>query len=345
MHRFYSIAILLSLATAGASETPLTRIAFGSCCHQDKPKPIFNAVLAVKPHAFLFLGDNVYADTEDVAVMRGKYAKLDADTGFAALREMCPILGVWDDHDYGVNDGGASYPMREASQREFAAFFRLPADSPVRQRPGIYDARRFGPEGRVVQIIQLDARYFRGSLVKLPQKGEFGPYTVNLDPAATVLGEAQWLWLAEQLREPADLRVVMSSYQFLPQDHGWECWENFPAERARFLRLLKETGAGGVIVLSGDRHMGEIMKLPVSDPLSPGAPVWEITSSGLTNGGGGTENEPNRHRVSPGVYRDLNFGLLEIDWEKRQVNGSIRRLDGETVFSAPIALDDLRLRR
>lgn len=343
MHRFFCIATLMGLATAGAEDLPLTRIAFGSCCHQDKPKPIFTAVLAAKPQAFLFLGDNVYADTEDMAEMRGKYAKLDADPGFAALRAACPILGVWDDHDYGVNDGGAEYPMREAAQREFAAFFRLPAESPVRQRPGIYDAVRFGPEGRVVQIIQLDARYFRSPLVKLPQKGEFGPYTGNTDPAATVLGESQWRWLGERLREPADLRVVMSSYQLLPQDHGWECWENFPAERARFLRLLKETRAGGVIVLSGDRHLGEIMTLPRTDPLSPGAPVWEFTSSGLTNGGGGTDNEPNRHRVSPGVYRDLNFGVLEIDWEKRRVAGSIRRLDGQAVFSAQIALDELKL--
>lgn len=339
MRRLFCIATIMGLATATAAEVPLTRIAFGSCCHQDKPKPILNAVLATKPEVFLFLGDNIYGDTEDMAVMREKYRRLDADAGFAALRARSTILGVWDDHDYGVNDGGAEYPMREASQREFAAFFRLPPESPVHRRPGIYDARRFGPEGRVVQIISLDTRYFRSPLVKHPQYDPRGPYTVNRDPAATVLGAAQWTWLAERLREPADLRVVMSSYQLLPQDHGWECWENIPAERARFLQLLKETSATNVIVLSGDRHMGEIMKLAATDPLSPGAPVWEITSSGLTNGGGGNVDEPNRHRVSPRTYRDLNFGLLEIDWEKREVEGSLRRLDGEAVFRVKIGLE------
>lgn len=324
------------------SGEPLTRIAFGSCAHQDKPQPIWRAVLAARPQAFLFLGDNIYGDTEDMAVMKAKYDKLDANADFAALRAACPVLGVWDDHDYGVNDGGADYPMREASQRVFADFFRLPGDSPVRHRPGTYDARLFGPEGRRVQIIQLDTRYFRSPLVKLPARGPHGPYAPNLDPAATVLGEAQWEWLAGQLRQPADLRIVLSSTQLLPQDHAWECWENFPAERARFLALLRDTGAGGVIVLSGDRHLAEIMRLSKADPLSPGVPVWEITSSSLTNPGGGKDDEPNRHRVSQGNYRDLNFGLLEIDWESRTVAASIRNLIGDPVFEQAIPLGDLK---
>lgn len=339
------LALTAAVGTTGAragSDETITRIAFGSCAHQEKPQPIWRAILAARPQAFLFLGDNIYGDSEDMAVLKAKYDKLDANPDFAALRAACPVLGVWDDHDYGANDGGADYPMREASQRVFADFFRLPADSPVRQRPGIYDARVYGPAGRRVQIILLDTRYFRSPLLKLPARGALGPYAPNPDPAATVLGEPQWAWLAGQLREPADLRIVLSSTQLLPQDHAWECWENFPAERARFLRLLGETGAGGAIVLSGDRHLAEIMRLSTDDPLSPGAPVWEITSSSLTNPGGGTDAEPNRHRVSQGNYRDLNFGLLEIDWERRVVAASVRNLVGDPVFEQAIRLDDLR---
>lgn len=320
----------------------LTRIAFGSCCHQDKPAPIWRAIGAQRPQVFLFLGDNIYGDSEDMAVLKAKYDQLDAHPDFRAFRESCPVWGVWDDHDYGTNDGGADYPMREASQRLFADFFRLPADSPVRRRPGIYDARLIGPAGRRVQVISLDTRYFRGPLVRLPERGAHGPYGPNRDPAATVLGEAQWRWLAEVLRQPAELRLVLSSTQVLPQDHAWECWENFPAERARLLRLLRETGAGGVLFLSGDRHLAEIMRLSPEDPLSPGVPVWEVTSSSLTNPGGGTDSEPNRHRVSPGNYRDLNFGLLDIDWERGEVRAGIRNVVGQPVFEQVIALKDLR---
>lgn len=329
-------------ARALESGDTLTRLAFGSCCHQDKPAPIWRAIQESQPQLFLFLGDNIYGDSEDMAVLKAKYDKLDANPDFRAFRETCPVQGIWDDHDFGVNDGGADYPMREASQRLFADFFRLPKDSPVRHRPGIYDARVVGPAGRRVQLILLDTRYFRSPLKKLPQRGAHGPYAPNLDPGATVLGEVQWQWLEKTLRQPADLRIVASSTQVLPQDHAWECWENFPAERARLLKLLRDSRTGGAIFLSGDRHLAEIMRLSIGDPLSPGHPVWEVTSSSLTNPGGGTDAEPNRHRVSPGNFRDLNFGLLDIDWDRGEVKAGIRNVIGKPVFEQVIAISDLR---
>ncbi len=333
-------ALPLLLAPAGAADPgapPPARVAFGSCCRQDLPQPVWEAVRSVRPELFLFLGDNIYGDTADLSVLRAKYARLDAAPGFRALREHCEILGVWDDHDYGANDAGADYAMRDESQRAFADFFRLPEDSPVRHRPGIYDARVYGPEGRRLQILLLDVRYFRSPLVDATDRGPRGPYGTNLDPGATILGEAQWEWLAQRLREPADLRLILSGTQFLPEDHGWECWNNFPRERARLLRLIGETGAGGVILLSGDRHLAEIMSLSPEDPLSPGVAVHEITSSSLNLPGGGKADEPNRHRVSPGNYRRENFGLLEIDWAKREVRAGIRDLQGAEVFSRRIS--------
>ena len=78
---------------------------------------------ATQPELFLFLGDNIYADTENMDVMRAKYAKLAAMPGFKALRERCPILATWDDHDLGVNDGGSEYPRKEESQQVFLDFF------------------------------------------------------------------------------------------------------------------------------------------------------------------------------------------------------------------------------
>ena len=199
-----------------------------------------------------------------------------------------------------------------------------------------------GPEGKRIQFIQLDCRYFRSPLRKLEKRGKNGPYAKNEATDATVLGGAQWAWLAKQWEVPAELRIVMSSTQFLPQDHAWECWENFPLERVRLLRQIKDAGAGGVIFVSGDRHLAEIMKLSNSDPASPGFPVWEVTSSSLNNPGGGRDDEPNRHRVSDGNFRDLNFGVLEIDWERRVVVAGIRDLKGAPVFTHSIEIDSLQ---
>jgi len=167
--------------------------------------------------------------------------------------------------------------------------------------------------------------------VKLPERSADGPYDRNRDPSATILGAEQWEWLERELREPADLRIIATSIQFLPQDHHWELWQNFPRERKRMLRLLAESETGPVLFVSGDRHMGELMKLDVDDPLSPGFPVYEMTSSGLTNAGGGRKDEPNRHRVSPTNYQSRNFGMLHIDWPGRRVRMELRDVDGEVV--------------
>lgn len=317
---------------AGEGVKIISKIALGSCANEDREQPIWDPIVEQHPDLFLFLGDNVYADTEDMKEMQAAYDKLAAKPGYQRLLETCPVLAVWDDHDYGVNDGGAEYAMRDSSETIFHQFFDTPADADSRKRPGIYDVRYYeGPNEEVLQIIQLDTRYFRSRPVELPERGQHGPYGKNTDPDATVLGEAQWRWLETALKAPADMRIVMSSYQLLPQDHNWELWENFPNERVRFLKLLKSCNTGPVLIVSGDRHMGEIMELKPSDPNSPGFFVYEMTSSGLSMAGGGMKGESNRHRVSPTNFQSRNFGMIEINWKTREVLLELRDLDGKVV--------------
>lgn len=318
----------------GSETEVIRRIALGSCAHQNKPQPIWDSILAYDPHLFLFLGDNVYADTEDIDEMRQAYGKLAAQPGFAKLRQSCPVLATWDDHDYGVNDGGADYPMKEGAEAVFHEFFNTPADSPSRTRPGIYSAHFFpGEDGKRLQVIVLDTRYFRSEPTPLPMRSPDGPYGENNDPGATILGAEQWAWLEARLGEPADLRIICSSIQVLPQDHRWERWENFPLERRRLLRMLAEKESGPVLFVSGDRHMGEIMRLDRDDPDSPGFPVYELTSSGLTNAGGGRRGEVNRHRIGLTNFQSRNFGTVEIDWGTLSVKMELRDIDGKVVDS------------
>ncbi len=90
----------------------ISRIAFGSCQTQDEPLPILRTVLEWEPELFIYLGDNIYGDTNDMAVLEAKYAKLGAKKDFAALRANVPTIATWDDHDYGANDAGKDYPFR-----------------------------------------------------------------------------------------------------------------------------------------------------------------------------------------------------------------------------------------
>lgn len=315
------------------------RIALGSCANERRNHVIWEAIVEQSPDLFLFLGDNVYADTEDMALMRKSYDTLGAKPGYQALLKTCPVVAVWDDHDYGVNDGGAEFPAKEGAEKEFHRFFQTPEGADSLKRPGIYDVRYFaGPDGEKLQVIQLDTRYFRSPLVSFPKRGSDGPYDRNRSPDATILGADQWKWLEKTLHEPADLRIIMTSIQFLPQEHHWELWENFPLERERMLGLLKTADTGPVLFVSGDRHMAEIMELKTSDPLSPGFPVYEMTSSGLTNAGGGRKGEPNRHRISPTNFQSRNFGLITIDWKSMSLLLETRDVEGNVVDSHLVSM-------
>jgi len=334
---------------------PIERIAFGSCAKQDKPQPIWDAVVATDPQRFLFIGDNIYGDSEDMEVLRTKYALLGAQPGFQKLRSHCPILATWDDHDYGQNDGGADYAMRRESQQVFLDFFGAKADDPRRTRDGVYSSEVTGPVGRRVQFILLDTRFFRSPLKTAPNtsepgEGYRGKYVSNEDPGATILGEAQWTWLAEQLKVPAELRIIASSFQMLADEHGWECWGNFPQERRRLLKLIRATEAEGVVFISGDRHLAEMSMLPADDPLGVGYPLYDVTSSSLnaasgnfTKAGVRFGNELNTHRVGL-TFFDVNFATILVDWAAADpvVRLQVRDEQGGVVLQQRFPLSRLR---
>ncbi len=340
-------------------ELTITTLGFGSCARQDRPQPIWDAINAARCDAFVLLGDNIYADTSDPAVFREKYAQLTAMPGFAKLRQTTPLFATWDDHDYGINDGGAGFPGAAVAQKEFCDFFQVPATSPLRFTPGVYDCVTLGPAGKRVQIILLDTRMFRSPLKKDPTNPKVTIPNADLD--ATVLGEGQWAWFERRLREPAEIRVVVSSIQLVANEHGSEKWDNFPKERARFIDLLRRTQAKGVVVISGDRHMAEISALTPAD--GAGYPLYDLTTSGLNQpipqkpqpkevGPKEPETKPaapkkpqvNRYRLHERPYTGSNFALMRFKWGGP--NPSLRLevcgLEGEVVLCRDIPFSEIR---
>jgi len=322
----WCLFLVLAITPLASAEEPLARIAFGSCAKQDQPQPIWETVSENKPQLFMFLGDNIYGDTDDMDLLREKYVLLGQQPGYQKLKRTCPILATWDDHDLGANDAGAEFAKKRESQQIFLDFFEATKDDVRRTREGIYSSGVYGPAGRRVQIILLDCRYFRSQLKPgftpgEPGEGYRGKYLPNSDPEATVLGESQWRWLAEQLKVPAELRIIGSSYQILADEHGSEAWGNFPLERKRLLRTLRDSKAKGIVLLSGDRHLAEIARLPADHADGIGYPLVEVTSSSLNAPSGNFTkakvrfaNEINAYRVGL-TYFDVNFGNVLIDWE------------------------------
>lgn len=368
-HLYRTIVPVAAMLAAGvfgsmaiAQEEPLRRIAFGSCTRQMQDAPLLNTVVAAKPDLFLMIGDVIYPDINEEATapldpwptdtslqrIKQTYAQMAAKPEYQNLRKNIPMMAVWDDHDYGINDGSADFTLKVESQQLFLDFFDEPANSPRRKTPGIYDAKIFGPEGKRVQIILLDTRYFRTPPLPDTRSDKekkalniAGRYAPNEAPDATVLGETQWRWLAEQFRKPAELRLLVSSYPLIPHELGRDCWGNCPLERKKLFKLIGDTKASGVVILSGDVHFAEISKTGEGP-----YPLLDFTSSALAAPSVGGEALKNSFRISK-AYADVNFGLVEIDWKAQpapQVTLKAIGLDGTAVFEHQVSLDDLRAR-
>ncbi|HVL11390.1 MAG TPA: alkaline phosphatase D family protein [Gemmata sp.] len=349
MRRIALVLILTALGPAARADEPklISRVAFGSCVDQAKPVPVFDAVAAAKPDLLVMLGDNMYADLDRKVqvtpeVIRAKYALMDKVPGFAKLRQTCPVVGTWDDHDYGKNDAGVEWEHKDPAQAAFLDFFGVAKDDPRRDRKGVYHAEVYGPPGRRVQVILLDTRYHRSPIKKAPfdPQTRIAPYVPNTDADATFLGADQWKWLEEQLKKPAELRLLASSIQVISEDHPFEKWANIPREREKLYSLVNSTKAQGVIVLSGDRHHAEVSV----DTAAVGYPLYDVTSSGFNQSSKNWRApEKNAKRVATMPYGD-NFGLVSIDWstDDPRVHVQIRDEDGDATCGFKVRLSTLK---
>lgn len=297
------------------TQRAITTIAFGSCDRQDLPQDIWKAVAQHQPDLWIWTGDNIYGDSDDMKVLLDKYKLQKGGKEYRAFRKKTQITGIWDDHDFGVNDGGKEYPYKRESKKLMLDFLDVPKDAPVWSHEGAYQSYTFGPKGRKIKLLLVDSRYFRDALSTSKTEGK--RYEIN--QTGDMLGEKQWAWLKKELTDSdADVHIIANGIQVIPEEQGFEKWANFPKARARLFDLLTETKPKNPIVLSGDRHIAEYSRIKTTELDLP-----EVTSSGLTHTWGEYREEPNKHRIGKLIV-SLNFGLLHIDWSKPAVTFEIR---------------------
>jgi alkaline phosphatase D len=324
-----------------------TTIAFGSCGYQGEPLPIFDVINKHKPQYFIFLGDNIYGDTDTMAVLKKKYQQLAAKPGFQALKKQSKLFATWDDHDFGRNDAGRHYPFKAASKEIFLDFFNEPKTSTRRQHEGIYHAEYLKIGNRTIQILLLDVRSFRDNLPSyipgsVKDKRYFYEldYSPHLSEDSTLLGPQQWKWLETELKKKADLRLVCSGSQFSIEYNGYEAWANYPLEQQRMINLIKSTKAEGLMFLTGDVHYAEISKLAIENCY----PLYDITASGLSSTW--YFATPNINRIE-GPIMDNHFGLLTINWQAHdpKLTMEIWDIRNNQRIEHNIKLSDLRFKK
>lgn len=290
------------------------KIGIGSCLDQDFPQPIWQPIEEENLDYFIFLGDNVYGDSifENLYKMKRAYSK--QEKLLPDFLDQTDIFAIWDDHDYGKNDGGSDYKYKKLAENLFLDFWNVPINDVRRSREGIYFSENKVFFNKKYKLIFLDTRYFRSQL-----KGKKGSYQKNNDESATILGKEQWTWLEKELDSNFDYLFIFSSIQIIPEDHGFEKWSNFPNDRTKLLKIL-EKYKDRTILFSGDRHRSGIYKRNG---------IIEITSSSM-NKPGSSFFETDKYLIGE-TYPQENYSVLKI--LNDDINIDIKDKHGEILNS------------
>ena len=285
------------------------RIAAGSCAYineegydREGGTPygdayhIFESIYETQPDLMLWLGDAVYYRENDFENRSGMIHRWTHDRSIPELRALLTSahhFAVWDDHDYGPNDIGSSYPQKSVAKEIFDLFWGNPS-SGMPETPGIFTYFNWGD----ANFYLLDNRSYLTTSVSKPEA--FGK-------PKSMLGrdQADWLiehlaWAQSQMSDdgksyPARFNIICVGNQVLSEDSNPHHYRNFPDEWNYLIDRIVEEGIDGVIFLTGDVHHGEVNRMEYIGRGNPGVPgkagkpgetylFHEITSSPLTAG-------------------------------------------------------------
>ena len=281
-------------------------LGMGSCLDQDNDQQEIWASLKKEDLTeFFFLGDNIYGDNKDGSLEKMLSAYKKQSNNLPNWLNEIEINAIWDDHDFGVNDGGEDYKEKAQAQKLFLDFWKIQEADRRSNGEGIYFSKDVLLNNKIIKIIGLDTRYFRS-----PLEGEKRKLTPTKDTSKTILGVDQWSWLENQLTQDIDILVLASSIQVIATNHGFEKWGNFPHERQRLFKLLNGLEKP-VVMLSGDRHKAGLYRIGnlyeiTSSSLNKPLPAWLSTLWDKT------EKETDEFLLGEMFY-ESNYGILEIN--------------------------------
>ena len=304
---------LFVLSVNSYSNQEILTLGFGSCLHQDRSMAILKTIEKKELDLFMFIGDNVYGDQEDgeldklIRTYKQQYNNLEN-----FLKNVSTEF-IWDDHDFGINDGGSNYRYKDRAKELFLETWKIPSNDPRRLRDGLYFDKMIKKNGLKVHLIFLDNRSFKSEWKLTDEFNKEGKerYVKDFDPQKTLLGKKQWQWLKDKLNEDSDIKIILSSLQILSLGHGWESWDKLPLERERLFNLIDESNVSNLFILSGDRHRGGFYRFKTNDNND----IFEFTSSSLNLPIPFNTEEKGPLRIGS-TYRKANFGVVRIFEDK-----------------------------
>jgi alkaline phosphatase D len=324
------------------TDPPEFTIAFGSCAYFNDPvvdRPgrlyggeyeIFLAIHRLRPDLMLWLGDNIYYVEPDWLTesgMRRRWRLSRQQPELQPLLASTHHYAIWDDHDYGPNDSDSSFRLKDVALRVFADYFPQVRYG-LPDAPGCFYRFEWGD----VEFFMLDDRTYRS------------PNKLAPSPDKRMLGKAQLEWLKNALKSSnATFKIIACGGQTINPMVYFEGFGLFPTEQQELFDFIVRERITGVVFLSGDRHMGELLKVQREGCY----PFYELTASPLTAGpANGHPDEANNPARVPGTWvrGQRHFGLIRVLGKRgeRKLVLSLCDKDGKPLFEHTITESELR---
>ncbi len=323
------------------TDPPDVRIAFGSCLYVNDPyydRPgtpygsepkILAKIVEAKPDALFWLGDNLYLRESDFfspTRMAYRYRHDRAIPELQPLLAACANYAIWDDHDYGPNDSGRSYPLKNTSLDLFTKYWANPTWG-MPDTPGVFGLVSFAD----ADFFLTDNRYYRA------------PEDQDEDDAA-YYGPGQMQWLKDNLLlSKAPFKFILSGSQVVNTFTPWEAMPHHEKEHRELLEYIRMHHITGVVILSGDRHHSELFKANREGTY----PLYEFTASsfsaGLSKITKSEEGSP--IRVEGTLVQDKHsFGVLDLSGPRnhRVLTMKVIDVDGTERWSISVKEEELR---
>ncbi len=289
---------------------------------------IFESINSKNPDIMLWMGDNIYLREADWDTKTGIYHRY---THSRSIKELQPLLArtqnfaIWDDHDFGPNDGDRSFYNKYLTQQAFKDFWANKSYGlDTNQNEGTCSTFSWSD----AEFFLLDNRFF-----KSPNDRKTGE--------KTILGKQQLEWLIDALASSkAAFKIIAVGGQVLTSSTRSENYENYKEEKNYLLEQIKRNGIKGVLFLSGDRHFTELSIISVSATQN----IYDWTVSPLTSGiAASYKDEANTNRVEGSLFAENCFGIISFSGSKetRQMKLTLFNKEGKELWNRVILKKEL----
>lgn len=318
----------------------------GSCAYFNEPvydrpgtpygkdSSIFETMAQEKASFMLWLGDNWYTREADYLSPWGLWYRASRDRSMPVLQRFLKSMqhyAIWDDHDYGPNDGDKSYSLKETSLQVFKNYWANPSYGQNGQ--GIYSRISYGD----CDFFLMDDRYFRSN-------DDMSPYVYDKpNPNKRMWGAEQMDWLKNSLlQSKAVFKFIVTGSQTLNPASPYDCLQDYPVEFNELMSYLNAEKINGVLFLTGDRHHSEVIRYDRNDNYT----LYDITSSPLTSGVSkvGGKEASNPARINNTLVEDQNFTRVSVTGKQgeRKLNVEFVNARGKTMGEWTVSEKELK---